>query len=432
MRQKQIKLNINASEAMAVFDYKWTTEALCNLVDNAIKYTPIGGNIRISVKEYADLESQDGVEAGGRVYGKSSLVAEFITEEYFRSVYGEWNDKETLDYLVAYTEKNDEGLLIDRVKLYGMEAYIINKLEVLSGDLSKLSWPGGRYVAAVYRSDDYGNPISDSHWASLGDIITLRYVDEYEYYDPETGKILDPDNIRDDQPYRYRAKTYQDIDYEVVALVTLPSTLSYRYYGADEFIMNDQTFIKDSGTNNVMYYACDVSDEYTSSMEEFLSDFTSVKMPHLDYESKATYAKEFNSFRNMFLMLGGVLSMIVGLVGLLNFLNGILTSILTRRRELAMLQSIGMTGKQLKIMLIWEGLYYALGAVVVALLLSVIFGLLLSDVLSEVFWFFTYRFTVMPILFVAPIFAFLGIFVPLMVYKLVSKHSIVERLREIE
>ena len=48
------------------------------------------------------------------------------------------------------------------------------------------------------------------------------------------------------------------------------------------------------------------------------------------------------------------------------------------------------------------------------------------------FWFFTYRFTISPILIVAPIFALLGILVPLAVYRSVAKSTIVERLREAE
>lgn len=378
------------------------------------------------------LETQAGIEAGGRVYGKSSPVEEFVTEDYYRAMYGAWNDKETLDYAVAFMDKNEEGLLANQVQLYGMERYAINKLRILEGDLSKLQEPGGRYVAAVYSEDDYDNPILDSHWAKLGDTITLRYVTEYEYYNPETGEILDPGNLPDDQPYRYRAKAYQDINYEVAALITVPHSLSYRYYGADEFVMNDRTFIQDSGTSNVMYYACDVSNESTADMEAFLSDLTNKQMPQFGYESKSTYAAEFDSFRNMFLMLGGVLSFIIGLVGVLNFLNAILTGILTRRHELAMLQSIGMTGNQLKVMLTCEGLYYALGAVAVSFALSIAASPLLSNVLADVFWFFTYHFTVLPILLVAPIFTLLGIVVPLTVYCVVSRHSVVERLRKTE
>lgn len=380
----------------------------------------------------SELESRPGVETGGRVYGKTSLVEEFIPEDYYRAKYGAWNDKETLDRSIAVMEKNEQGLLADRVQLYGMERYALDKLRLLEGDLSKLYEPGSRFVAAVYSEDDYGNANADSHWAKLGDTVTMRYVSEYEYYDPNTGEILDPDHIPEDQPFRYRAKTYQDINYMVAALIAVPYSLSYRYFSADEFVMNDKTFIRDSGTANVMYYACDVSDEHTADMEALLSKLTNEQMPQLDYESKSTYAAEFESFRNMFLILGGVLSFIIGLVGVLNFLNAVLTGILTRRRELAMLQSIGMTGNQLKAMLIWEGLYYALGAVAVSLLLSVATGPLISHALSGMFWFFTHRFTVLPILSVAPVFTVLGITIPLMVYGIVSKRSVVERLRETE
>ncbi len=377
-------------------------------------------------------ELQPGFEAGGRVYGEVSAVQEFVTEDYYRTRMGRWNDIPTLDYLVSSMEQNEAGLLADRAQLYGMEEYAVDKLHVLQGDLSKLHEPGGRYVAAVYSTDDYGNPVMTSHWAKLGDSITLRYIEEYEYYDPGTGEILDPGNIQDNQPFFTRAKTYKDVEYEVVALVSIPRTLSYRYYGDDEFILNDQTFIKDTGTNSIMYYACDVNDENTAVMEEFLSELTTNQMPELDYESKATYAEEFTAFRHMFLMLGAVLSFIIGLVGVLNFLNAILTGIITRRREFAMLQSIGMTGRQLKTMLIYEGLYYALGAVLVSLLLSLASAPLLSGSLGSMFWFVTYRFTIWPVFLVAPIFALLGIILPLTVYRSVSRHSIVERLRVTE
>lgn len=50
--QKGLKLVIDPTDAYAVFDPKWTIEALCNLVDNSIKYTPSSGMIHISVKAY--------------------------------------------------------------------------------------------------------------------------------------------------------------------------------------------------------------------------------------------------------------------------------------------------------------------------------------------------------------------------------------------
>ena len=40
------------SECTAFFDFKWTLEAISNIVDNAIKYTAPGGTVTISTKEY--------------------------------------------------------------------------------------------------------------------------------------------------------------------------------------------------------------------------------------------------------------------------------------------------------------------------------------------------------------------------------------------
>ncbi len=42
----------NAGDITAVFDFKWTTEAISNIFDNAVKYTPEKGSVTVSAKEY--------------------------------------------------------------------------------------------------------------------------------------------------------------------------------------------------------------------------------------------------------------------------------------------------------------------------------------------------------------------------------------------
>ena len=376
------------------------------------------------------VNAQGGITDSGRVYGKTAPAQEFVTEEYYRSMWSRWNTPEQLDSMVAFMDRTADGLLADGVQLYGMEPFALDHLTVLEGDLSQLNDPEGNYIAAVYSTDDYGDPVMGSHWARLGDTVTIRYVEEFEYYDPATGEVYGSrENVPENAAYAERAVKYREVKYTVAALVSVPSALSYRYYGRDEFVLGAETFIRDTGTDSVMYYAFDTTKASNAAMEAFLKDYTENVNPQFDYESKAIYAAEFESIRSMFLLLGGALSFIVGLVGVLNFFNAILTGITARRRELAVLQSIGMTTRQLRTMLALEGLLYTLSSALLALVLVLVTAPIVGPGLNGMFWFFTYHFTLWPIAVVLPLFAVLGIGIPVVTCRITQRYSVVERLR---
>ena len=97
-----------------------------------------------------------------------------------------------------------------------------------------------------------------------------------------------------------------------------------------------------------------------------------------------------------------------------------------------MLQSIGMTNKQLNKMLILEGVFYALGSIVTSIILGSIASLTIVKTIGRSLWFFKYKFILTPILISSPILVLISILVPFVIYVNVNNQTIVERLRESE
>ena len=382
--------------------------------------------------------SQGGITEGGRVYGQEDTIQALLPEEYVRREYSRLYPEETLDSIAASQEHVGDGTIVGSAQLYGLEGFILGEVNVLDGDIAPLSDPSQNAIAAVYSADDYGVIDENTNCFQVGDTVTLRYVEEWVNVDTDTGEEIFPEEAdaryeRGEANFVPWAKRYTEKEYTVCARIEIPSALTYRYstLGASELAMGAERFQRDTGMSSVMIYAFNTAGESNAAMEDFLKEYTQSVQPTCDYESKQSKIAEFEGFRKMFLTMGGTLAGIIGLVGVLNFINAVLTGILARKRELAMLQSVGMTGKQMNTMLVYEGLYYTILSAALSLVLSAALGPLVGS-LCSIFWFFTYQFTVLPVLMVIPLFLILGILVPLLMYRCVNRHTIVERLREIE
>ena len=145
----------------------------------------------------------------------------------------------------------------------------------------------------------------------------------------------------------------------------------------------------------------------------------------MNYESKQRRVSEFLSLNMLFTLVGGVLTLVVGVIGVLNFVNSILTGIVTRKRELAMMEAIGMTRRQLVRMLMLEGIYYAGITILVSLAAGSLLSMTLVRALADGMWFMDYHFVLWPMLPVFPILLLLGILVPYLAYLPQRKESVV-------
>ena len=338
--------------------------------------------------------------------------------------------EDVADGYLANCKRRGE-LVLSGLLLEGLDEALFEKVEIVEGDIAPLFEKDSHNIAIAVFVDDYGNPYGK--YPEIGTKLPVSYVEEGHYYDSRTGELCNEDTP--EEYLEWRIVKGQDVEYNVCAIVSVPYCMGYRYaLDGLEAVLPKEILARDSNAEPwPMLYLFDIpDDESEAEAEAFLADYTAGDSSELMYESKATVREDFESFRNMFMLLGGVLSFVVGLVGILNFFNAILTGIISRRREFAMLQSVGMTGKQLKQMLVYEGVFYALGAIVLSFILSAALEPLAGHLMEGMWWFFSFRFTLLPMVFIVPVFILLGVALPLVVHHFTSRKSIVERLRENE
>ena len=376
----------------------------------------------ISLEENEFLRYMDGVTDSFVTYGMpaSYYPETYFSEEAVREMLAEYgNEEDFIDDYISYRLEAD-GTIIQNVQLLGLESTAFSKLKVFEGDMARLSESG---CIAVEKNDYF----------KLGDKLTFIYTDKYEYLNTQTGTVytdFESIPVSEYQFIEIRTETHE-VEYEIAAVVDSPYALGYRFSmaGTPLFITSSEDMLAQSEYCAPLYIAFDTTDEAEAETEKFLAEYTGTNT--LSYTSRATEAASFESFKRMFVILGAALSIIVGLIGVLNFINTMITSINSRQREIAALQAMGMTGRQLCTMLVWEGAIYIGGAAITALVLNLI-TIPLGSLIEEIFWFCDYSFTVIPFIASILVFGAMGAIIPAAAYKNLTKKSIVERLRETE
>ena len=101
---------------------------------------------------------------------------------------------------------------------------------------------------------------------------------------------------------------------------------------------------------------------------------------------------------------------------------------LSRKKEFALLECIGMTKAQVKRMVLYEGIYYFLIIIFISLICSSLISVMFSPLLTGFTW--DYKFTLKPIYICIPVIFLISILCPYYVYKSMSKTNLVERINK--
>lgn len=352
----------------------------------------------------AACEEQDGFADGGRIYGTGTVgleAASWIMPEKLKKnedgEYCPWHEDEPM--------RPDKNGILGDVMLYGLERFPLGEAEVYEGesDVEKL-WEKlstGKYLLYAAPVDDNGKVETEWIKHQVGDKITLVMEDK-------TRREFEILAVIKENYFGLTCRASSEFSYYTTADV-------FKEMASDQFLMS---------------YAFDTEDDKEEEFSRYVEQYTTKQEPLMDYESKKQWVDDFSGMKNLIVLVGGMLTLVIGIIGILNFINSILTGIVTRQKEFAMMESIGMTKKQLTRMLIYEGLYYAGITIVTSLVMGSLFSLTVVRALSGGMWFMKYHFVIRPMLLVFPVLLILGVVVPVIAGRSQRKVSLIERIRQ--
>lgn len=152
---------------------------------------------------------------------------------------------------------------------------------------------------------------------------------------------------------------------------------------------------------------------------------------HYELSSFAGEVESLDSMMSMMKIMGYSFLLLIGMITFMNMANTMILNVITRKRELGVLQAVGMTNKQLNKMLRNEGLLFTMGSVVISLAVGIPagYGLFLYGKKAGLTGFDVYHFPGVEILIMICILAVLQIGLSFMLSRNVKKESLIDRIR---
>ena len=264
----------------------------------------------------------------------------------------------------------------------------INKEDFLSGK-----------ACIVYRN---GLDLSDAD--IIGKNVTCAF-----YEDQQTTKTFTIEGVTDENYY--------------TALLGYPPTIIARDQVVKTFA--DHPITLKTSIKYHKEYDRDTEQEILSLLEE------SDNAKDFSWESKIEDADEIEKAQGNMPQLGIGIVLILAFIGIMNYMNTFVVNVQSRMTELSVMESIGMTPKQLLGMLVREGVLYAGGAWLVTLTVGMGVTYLLYESMN--YRGIAFSVPLLPLLFAVGISFLVCTMVPVLTWIILEKNgTVVERIKGVE
>ena len=257
-----------------------------------------------------------------------------------------------------------------------------------------------------------------------GDYVIVDYSDKYteqpvSYY--QSGET-----------FKMEYGNGKQKDYGVIGEAMMPYSLDYPY--ADSVYITvmvpEEEYITQTENQSAMYAAIDAKKGEDKQVKEYIDKNVLKENDMINVFSVLDMKASFRRFVSKYYMIGSFLVVILAFIGIMNFFNTTATSVISRKKELALLEVVGMTKKQISKMLVAEGFLYLGGAFMIAVLLVVVGAKqILINTLGTAF-FFQLHLTIVPCVLMIPILVGIAYVIPKYQFEKMSQESVVERIRK--
>ena len=202
----------------------------------------------------------------------------------------------------------------------------------------------------------------------------------------------------------------------------------------------DVIFVSDAGmkrlTNTAIIYDIGVDIENTNRLQKVNNELIAINntLPsgEWNYQSSVSMLEQFNKMYFSIALLGNGAAILLIVIGLINFVNVMLTGVIARKNEFAIMESIGTTKKQIRKILTLEGGFYALISTILIMTLGNAFLLLVADAVPNIADYAKFEYPLALVIGLIIAIFVICLCVPSLVYRFISKETVIERLHDFE
>lgn len=178
--------------------------------------------------------------------------------------------------------------------------------------------------------------------------------------------------------------------------------------------------------------AVNIDKEQQKEFESYLNEYEQGLNRGVGITRRSQYQENFRVARLNLVLPDLVIGLVLTGIALMNFINMLVSKTVSRKKEFALYESLGMTGTQLRVLLLLEGIFHGALILVILIPATAVFDCFVMPKVVEAAgsWSMVYTCSFLPLWIFAAILGMLAVAVPMLCLHFLTKGSLTERMRQ--